>query len=114
MPFGGVQGGRHGGVTVLVVCPWAGRVAQGTGGSQGEPLIVPGLAAAVALAVHGALVPRDPPLVLQLVLAPRLWGALAGAAGPPRLLGVGALFWLGGAQQAGHREHALNGLFCAG
>lgn len=43
--LGGVQRWRHGGVTVLVVCLWA-----------GEPLIVPGLTT-VALAVHGALVP---------------------------------------------------------
>lgn len=64
VPFGGVQWGGHGGVTVLVVCPWAGGVAQGAGSSQAQPLIVPGLTAAVALAVHGALVPRNPPLVL--------------------------------------------------
>lgn len=103
VPLGWVQGGGHGGFTVLVVCPWVG-VAQGDVGPQGEPLIVPGLAAAVALAVHGALVPLDPTLVLVLPVA---W------AGPPRLPGVGAFVCLGGAEQAGHGQHPLNGLFCA-
>lgn len=112
MPLGGVQRGRHGAVTVLVVCLWAGSVAlvQRAGGPQAESLIVPGLAAAVSLAVHGALVPRQPSLVLLPLLRRR--GLVV--SGPPQLLGGGSLLWLGGAKQASHRQHPLNGLFCAG
>lgn len=91
--LGGVQGRRHVGVTVLVMVLWA-----------GQALIVPGLSA-VALAVHGAgdslLVGRRAPLARR-------------AGGPPRFLGRGRLLRLGGAQQAGHGQHPLNGFFRAG
>lgn len=52
MSLGGVQQRRHGRVAVLVVRPGTGQ----------RPLIVPGLAA-VALAVHGALVTLQEALV---------------------------------------------------
>lgn len=109
MPLGWVQRWRHRGVTVLVVRLWAAGVAPAEG--AGQPLIVPGLAA-VTLAVHRALLPLQAVLVLgRLPLLQRR--ALAGA-GPPGLLGRGYLLRLGGAQQAGHGQHPLNGLFCAG
>lgn len=56
VPLGGVQRGGHGGVTVLVL---------GVGGAW-RALIVPGLAAAVALAVHGALLGLQAALLLLL------------------------------------------------
>lgn len=105
-----VQSRRHGGVTVLVVRLWAGGVASTEG--AGGALIVPGLAAAVALTVHRTLGSLQEALVrcsLPLLCSQ----ALAGA-GPPHVLRRGYLLWLGGTQQAGHGEHALNGLFCAG
>ena len=109
VPLGGVQRRRHWGVTVLVVRLWAAAVAPVKG--AGQPLIVPGLAA-VALAVHRALVPLQAVLVLRrLPLLQRR--ALAGA-GPPGFLGRGYLLRLGGAQQTSHGQHPLNGLFCAG
>lgn len=109
VPLGGVQRWRHRGVTVLVVHLWAVSVASVE--RAGQPLIVPGLAA-VALAVNRALVPLQVVLVLRrLPLLQRR--ALAGT-GPPGLLGRGYLLRVGGAQQAGHRQHPLNGLFCAG
>lgn len=80
MPLGGVQRWRHGGVTVLVVRLWAAAVAAAKG--AGEPLIVPGFAA-VALAVHRALVPLQSVLGRLPLLQRR---ALAGT-GPPGLLG---------------------------
>lgn len=98
VPLGRVQRWRQRGVTVLVVRLWA-----------GQPLIVPGLAAAVALTVHRALLHLQSTLVLRQLLG----RALAGA-GPPGLLGRGYLLRLGGAQQTSHRQHPLNGLFCAG
>lgn len=53
MSFGGVQRWGHGGITVLIIHFGTGALtAEGTG----QPLIVPGLTAAVALAVHGAVV----------------------------------------------------------
>lgn len=103
MPLGGVQRRRHGGITVLVVRLRAVGVASAE--RAGQPLIVPGLAA-VSLAVHRAVVP------LQVVLV--LHGLPLARAGPPGLLGRGYLLWLGGAQQTSHRQHPLNGLFCAG
>lgn len=109
VPLGWVQRRRHWGVTVLVVRLWAAAVASAE--RAGQPLIVPGLAA-VTLAVHRALLALQAVLVLRcLPLLQRR--ALAGA-GPPRLLGRGYLLRLGGAQQTGHRQHPLNGLFCAG
>lgn len=93
VPLGGVQRWRHWGVTVLVVHLWA-----------GEPLIVPGFAAAVSLAVYRALVPLQSALVLRLFQR----------AGPPGLLERVCRLWLGGAQQTSHRQHPLNGLCCAG
>lgn len=104
MSLGGVQRRRHGGVTVLVVRLGAGAVAQRTGQ---RPLIVPGLAA-VALAVHGALV------ALQEALMRRRQRPLPGlAAGPPGLPRRRRFLRLGRAQQAGHGQHPLNGVFRA-
>ena len=108
--LGRVQRRRHGGVTVLEVRLWTGGVASTEG--AGEPLIVPGLAAAVALAVHRALVPLQEALVLPRL--PLLHPRALARAGPPGLLGRGPLLRLGGAQQASHGQHPLKGLFCAG
>lgn len=101
VPLGRVQGRGHGGVTVLEVHL---RAAPAEG--AGQPLIVPGLPA-VALAVHGALAPLQVALVLRRL-------PLLQRAGPPGLLGRGRPLWLGGAQQAGHGQHPLNGLLRAG
>lgn len=109
VPLGGVQWWRHRGITVLVVCLWAAGVALAE--RAGEPLIVPGLAA-VALAVHRAVVSLQTVLVLRRL--PLLQRRAAAGAGPPVLLGRGYLLRLGGAQQTSHRQHPLNGLFCAG
>lgn len=106
MPLGGVQRRRHGGVTVLVVRLRAVAVAAVAQGTGQRPLIVPGLAA-VALAVHGALVALQEALVWWWCRLPGL------AAGPPGLPRRGRLLRLGRAQQAGHGQHPLNGLFRA-
>ena len=103
LPLGGVQGRRHGGVTVLEV-PLRAAVVAGVQ-RAGQPMVVPGLSA-VALAVHGALGS------LQVALALRRLPL--GRPGPPGVLGRGHSLWLGGAQQAGHGQHPLNGFLCAG
>lgn len=101
MSLGRVQGRGHGGVTVLEV-----HLRAAPAERAGQPLIVPGLPA-VALAVHGALAPLQVALVLRRL-------PLLQRAGPPGLLGRGRPLWLGGAQQAGHGQHPLNGLLCTG
>lgn len=109
IPLGGVQRWRHCRITVLEVCLWAGGLGSAEGAR--EPLIVPGLTAAVALAVHRALVQQ---VVLVSHLVPLLHRWALARVGPPWLLRWGYLLWLRGAQQTSHRQHPLNGLFCGG
>lgn len=109
MPLGGVQGWRHRGLTVLEIHLRAAAMAPVK--RTGQPLIVPGLPA-VALTVHGILVPLQVALVLHRL--PLLQQRTLAGAGPPGVLGRGHPLWLGGAQQAGHGQHPLNGLLCAG
>lgn len=94
----GMQRRRHGALAVLEIPPWTVLLAQGAGR---ELVMVPGLAATVALTVHEAL-----------ALLAR-WRLPVGRTGPPWLLGVAVLFRPPRVEQPGHRQHALNGFFCA-
>lgn len=103
--LGGMQGRRHGALSVLEFPPRAVLLAQGAGWKL---MVIPGLAATVALAVHETLTLT----ARRCLQAPVSWGE-AGWTGPPRLLGVAILARPLWAEQPSHGQHALNGFFCA-